>query len=108
MDQDSGPNGDKGFSFLCAYQNQPWDPPSLFYNGYWGSFSGDRWLRCGINDSPLYSAEVENGKIYTSTSPLCQPRHVRGAFAFVYKPTEPKKATKTLVFYHHIHNTAAS
>jgi hypothetical protein len=41
--------------------------------------------------------------------PLCAIQSMlRGTFAFVYNLTEPKKATKILVFYHHIHNTAAS
>jgi hypothetical protein len=41
--------------------------------------------------------------------PLCATQGtLRGTFAFVYKLTEQKKATKILVFYHHIHNTAAS
>jgi len=50
------PGGDEIFH-TCP--DQPWDPPSLLYNGYWVSFPGVKRLGCGTGHPPPSSAEVE-------------------------------------------------
>jgi len=37
--QESNPAGDK---ILHAHPDWPWGPPSLLYNGFWGSFSEEK------------------------------------------------------------------
>jgi len=39
--------------------DQPWDPPSLLYNGYWVFFLGVKRLGHGTDYPPPSSAEVK-------------------------------------------------
>jgi len=37
---------------FCTCPDWPWSPPSLLYYGYWVSFPGVKWPRCGIDHPP--------------------------------------------------------
>jgi hypothetical protein len=55
------PAGEKDFSSILLCPDRLWGPPSLLYNGYRGSFPGDK-ARPGrdADNSPPSSAEVYN------------------------------------------------
>jgi hypothetical protein len=51
----------KGFYLHLLCPDRLWDPPSLLYNGYWGSFPrGKARLGRDADHSPPSSAEVVN------------------------------------------------
>ena len=54
--QESNPAGD---NILHARPDWPWSPPSLLYNGFWGSFSEEKQPGGGIEDPPPSSTEVK-------------------------------------------------
>jgi len=55
-----------GILVFSIASGRVWCPPSLLFDGYWGLFF---WGR-EADHSPPSSAEVKNGWIYTSTSPI--------------------------------------
>jgi hypothetical protein len=60
-----------GGEIFCTCPDQPGGAPSLLYNGYKFSFSGVKWLGCGIDCPPACSAEVkERVDLYTSNPSL--------------------------------------
>ena len=63
-----------------------------------GLFPRQQVAGCGITDPPSYSAEVENGKIYTSNSPLCQQKHVKGDLCLCVQTNRTKWQQKFCSF----------
>ena len=47
-------------------RNQHWDPPSLLFNGYWGSFPGMKWPRHETDYSPLVALRFTSAGNCTS------------------------------------------
>jgi len=45
-------DGHTRFSLLHTRPEGSWCPPSLLYNGYWGSFPGVKWPGHGVNHVP--------------------------------------------------------
>ena len=56
----SNPDWDKIFYVLKAHPDRPWDPPSLLYNGYRGSFPGVKRPGRGVDHTPQSSVEVRH------------------------------------------------
>jgi hypothetical protein len=62
------PVGSRIFTSLYRLERL-WGPPSLLFNGYWGSFPGVKRPRREPDHSPPASAEIKKTWIYTSTPP---------------------------------------
>jgi hypothetical protein len=54
--RESNPGGGEIF---CTCPDQPWDLPSLLFNGYQGSFLGVKRLMPGADHPPPSTAEVK-------------------------------------------------
>ena len=53
------PGVDRDFSLTRPYR--PWDPPSLLYNGFWGSLVEVMRPQSGVNHPPICRADVKMG-----------------------------------------------
>ena len=70
---------------IFSYLKHPvrlWDPPSLLFIGYQGSFPGVKRSGIDTDYSPPSSGEVKNEWSYTSVTPICLPGVYRGNFTF--------------------------
>lgn len=61
--------------FLCVLSRVFWDPPSLIFNGYYGSIPEARRPGRDVEHSLQSSADVKDEWKYTSTPPV----YLRGA-----------------------------
>jgi len=57
-----------------------WGPPSLLFNGYWGSFLGVKWPGCKFDHSP--SVQIEWSYTYTPSE------HGQNHFMFYFYYSE--------------------
>jgi hypothetical protein len=68
-----GSNLCRGPKFFCSVKcaDWHWDPSSIPFNGYWGSFLGVKQSGCVFSHSLLYSAMGKNNQIYTCIVSWC-------------------------------------
>ena len=58
------------FSVVQYHPNRSWEPPSLLFNGYLGSYLEVNLSVREAGHSPVPSAEVKNEWIYATTLPI--------------------------------------
>jgi len=59
------------FSVIQCHPNWLWEPPSLLFSGYWGSYLEVKLPVDEAGHSPPPSAEVKNGCSYATTPAVC-------------------------------------
>ena len=64
---DLGFKSQQGQEVFCFQKrlDRLWDPPSLLFNGYWGSFLGVKRWGPKVDHSPPSSDDVKNERNYT-------------------------------------------
>jgi len=70
------------FSVIQYHPNWLWEPPSLLFSGYWGSYLEVKLPVHEAVHSPLPSAKVKNEWIYATTPPICMHGVERGNLPF--------------------------
>ena len=70
----------RGFLPSRKRPDRHWDPPSLLYNGYRGSFPEAKRLGLEADHLPPSTAEFKNEWSYTSSPPVCLHRVDRDIF----------------------------
>jgi len=74
MVRDSNTSGERGGKRFISALKRPdrlWGPPSLLFDGTWGSFLEVKRLGRGADHSPPCRADVKNVWSYTSTPSVC-------------------------------------
>ena len=65
------PDRDESFFSSPEWPHWLWSPPSLLFNGNWGSFPGVKQLGCDFDHWPPSSTEIKNEWSYISVPPIC-------------------------------------
>jgi len=66
------------FSVIQYHPNRLWEPPSLLFSGYWGSYLEVNLPVHEASYSLLPRAKVKNEWIYATTPPICLHGMERG------------------------------